>query len=110
VAHFIGKLARLFDLTEHAGGCPIKAMLFDGPEDEGFRKVHEAIIRRWHERLAAQGVRLGLSETEAAAEAETLLIAIEGGWMLARALRSSEVLRSIPERMFAQSRVLASRR
>ena len=101
VAHLMHKLAKLFDLTNLSNSCPIKAILFDGPGDQSFHDLYATIIRSWQDRLAQHGRRLGLSEDRARLEAETLLIAIEGGWMLARALRSSDVLRSIPERLFA---------
>lgn len=37
VAHYCGKLARLFQLADAANSCPISALLFDGPENAEFR-------------------------------------------------------------------------
>jgi TetR/AcrR family transcriptional repressor of lmrAB and yxaGH operons len=101
VAHFVGKLAKLFDILEHRDSCPIKAMLFDGPDDTMFRDVSDQIFRAWAARLQGHAERLGLPEAEAHEQAETLLIAVEGAWTLARARRDSGVLRKIPQRMFA---------
>jgi TetR/AcrR family transcriptional repressor of lmrAB and yxaGH operons len=100
VAHYCGKLARLFQLADAANTCPISALLFDGPENAEFRAHAEAIFQRLIDRLAAHARRLGLPEAEAQAQSETLLIAVEGAWTLARARRDATVLRSLPSRLF----------
>lgn len=101
VGHLLAKLAKLFDILEHRESCPIKAMLFDGPENEAFREVSDNIFRRWHDRLSTHAIAQGMSEADAKDAAEMLLIAIEGGWTLARARRDSNVLRNLPSRMLA---------
>ncbi len=95
------KLAKLFDLQATATTCPISALLFDGPESEAFRAHAEQTFVRLSVHLSTHAERLGLTVHEAEAQAETLLIAIEGGWTLARARRSSDVLRRLPSRLFA---------
>lgn len=99
-ATFCHKLARLFDLSDSADTCPIQALLFDGPDSAPFRAHAEALFDRLIGAVAAHGERLGLMPDQARHGAETLLIAVEGGWTLARARRSSDVLRSIPARLF----------
>ena len=96
------KLAKLFDLQATATTCPISALLFDGPESESFRAHAESTFARLSAHLAAHAERLGLSALEAEAQAETLLVAIEGGWTLARARRNSDLLRRLPARLFGQ--------
>jgi TetR/AcrR family transcriptional regulator, lmrAB and yxaGH operons repressor len=99
VAHYCNKLARLFQTADAADTCPISALLFDGPESAGFRAHAEAVFQRLIDRLAGHARRLGLPEAEATAQAETLLIAIEGAWTLARARRDATVLRLLPQRL-----------
>jgi TetR/AcrR family transcriptional repressor of lmrAB and yxaGH operons len=101
VAHYCNKLARLFQLAEASNTCPISALLFDGPEDAGFRHHANGLFQRLIDAVAAHARRLGLPPPEAEAKAETLLIAVEGAWTLARARRDAGILRAIPARLFA---------
>jgi TetR/AcrR family transcriptional regulator, lmrAB and yxaGH operons repressor len=94
------KLAKLFDLLEAADACPISALLFDGPEGEPFRTHADATFRRLTGHLAAHGVRLGLGTQAAADQGELLVMAIQGAWTIARARRSSDLLRALPARLF----------
>lgn len=97
---FCHKLARLFDISHDAEACPISALLFHGPENEEFRAHAEQTFRRLIQAIAGHGERLGLTAAAAHDEAETLLIMIEGGWTLARSRRNSDILRTLPDRMF----------
>ncbi len=94
------KLAKLFDLLEAADACPISALLFDGPEGEPFRTHADVTFRRLTGHLAAHGARLGLGPQAAADQAELLVMAIQGAWTIARARRSSDLLRALPARLF----------
>lgn len=97
VATLCHKLARLFDLAEQANACPISGLLFDGPEEGGFRAHAAALLDRLIANAAAHARRLGATDPED--KAETLLIAVEGAWTLARARRDSDVLRRLPGRL-----------
>lgn len=92
------KLARLFDLSDRADTCPISALMSDGPGDAGFRSHAEATFARLAASLAGHAARLAHPDPEGSAEA--MLIAVEGGWTLARIRRSSDVLRRLPGRLF----------
>jgi TetR/AcrR family transcriptional repressor of lmrAB and yxaGH operons len=96
--HYFNKLARLFQIADAADTCPISALLFDGPESNEFRIHAESVFQRLIDAVAGHARRLGQSEPEA--HAETLLIAVEGAWTLARARRDPAVLRSLPARLF----------
>jgi TetR/AcrR family transcriptional repressor of lmrAB and yxaGH operons len=100
LAHYCNKLARLFQLADAANTCPISALLFDGPEDPGFRQHAQAVFQRLIDAVALHARRFGLPPAEAQARAETLLIAVEGAWTLARARRDAAVLRSVAARLF----------
>lgn len=94
------KVAKLFDLTQAANACPISALLFDGPESDDFRAHAAAVFARLTAHIATHATRLGLPDAEAQAQAETLLITLEGGWTLARAHRNSDLLRRVPGRLY----------
>lgn len=100
-AHYTAKLAKLFDSMDAANNCPVQAMLFDGPKEAPFRNMAGRIFASWQSRLTEHGVRLGLTPDDAGDKAETLLIAIEGAWTLARARRDSAVLKTLPARLYA---------
>lgn len=94
------KLAKLFDLLEAADACPISALLFDGPEGEPFRTHADATFRRLTGHLVDHGTRLGLAPDTALEQGELLVMAIQGAWTIARARRSSDLLRTLPARLF----------
>lgn len=90
------KLAKFFDLSGGWDGCPVSAVLFDGPDNESFRQHANEMFARWITAMAAHGTRLGLDPAEAAEQAEALMIGLQGSWVMARARHSSDVLRNLP--------------
>jgi TetR/AcrR family transcriptional repressor of lmrAB and yxaGH operons len=98
--HYFNKLAKLFQIADAADTCPISALLFDGPECADFRSHAEAVFQRLIDAVAAHARRFGMTDAQALTQAETLLIAVEGAWTLARARRDASVLRSLPARLF----------
>jgi TetR/AcrR family transcriptional repressor of lmrAB and yxaGH operons len=88
------KLAKLFDLTGW-DTCPIAATLFEGPDNTNFRDHASHIYEGWITEANDHAERFGLSEDAARAKAELLFVMIQGGWALARARRSSDVLRGL---------------
>jgi TetR/AcrR family transcriptional regulator, lmrAB and yxaGH operons repressor len=94
------KLAKFYDIAEGWNGCPVSHALFDGPLNETFREKADQIYTSWTEAIAAQAIRLGENPDRAADRAETLIMSIQGAWVLARARQSSDVLRQIPKRLF----------
>ncbi|WP_299694071.1 TetR/AcrR family transcriptional regulator [uncultured Tateyamaria sp.] len=88
------KLAKLFDITGW-DTCPIANTLFEGPDNDAFRAHAEHIYEGWINEVLDHAERLGLAEGEAKAKAENVFILIQGGWMLARARRNSDVLRNL---------------
>lgn len=90
------KLAKLFDLTGQWDACPIAATLFEGPDNAAFRCHAQMLYDGWIGEINDHAARLGLSEQEAQVQAEHLFMLLQGGWMLARSRRSSDVLRGLP--------------
>lgn len=93
------KLAKFFDLSGGWDGCPVSSILTDGPENEAFRDKVATSVDLWVRRIAAHAERLGLSPDDALARGEMLMIGIQGSWTLARARRSSDVIRRLPGRL-----------
>ena len=94
------KLAKFFDISGGWNGCPVGSALFDGPGNETFRQKAEEIYGRWIRAVEYHAIRLGEREDASAEMAETLLLAIQGSWVLARARNNSDSLRKIPSRLF----------
>lgn len=91
------KLAKLFDLAGKWDGCPIAAILFEGPENETFRDEAKRLYEGWIAQGAEAAERLGATPQDAQRQSEKMFILLQGGWTLARARRSSDVLRNLPE-------------
>lgn len=91
------KLAKFFDLSGGWDGCPISSVLFDGPQNDDFRALANRILEDWSNHLAGHGARLGLKHPKP--QAETLLLLIQGAWVMCRAQNNSDVLRGLPARL-----------
>ncbi len=93
------KMAKFFDISGASDGCPVSAVLFDAPGNVAFRDRVDEIFGKWTRAIAYHAIRLGEAEAGAESQAETLLMALQGGWVIARARRSSAILRQIPGRV-----------
>ncbi|MEM8691972.1 MAG: TetR/AcrR family transcriptional regulator [Pseudomonadota bacterium] len=91
------KLAKLFDLTGSWEGCPISATLFEGPDNTAFREHADHLYSGWINEVHDHAQRMNMSPDGAQRAAEHLFVLIQGGWLLARARRSSDVLRGLPD-------------
>lgn len=91
------KCAKLFDLMGKWNGCPVSGILLSGPRNGAFRELSEAIFNDWIARVATHAQKLGLPEPEAQDRATHLFVVLQGGWDLARARQSSDVLREMPK-------------
>lgn len=90
-----GKVAKLFDKSGQWDGCPISSTLFEGPDNAAFRAHARHLFEGWITEGAHHARRFGLGDPQKTAE--TMFILLQGGWMLARARQSSDVLRRLPE-------------
>lgn len=93
------KLAKLFDISGDWDGCPVSSILLDGPDNDAFRDYVNFTYDRWINQVAGHAERLGQPADQAHVNAEILMIGIQGAWVLARARRSSGVLRQLPGRI-----------
>ncbi len=92
------KLAKLFDKSGHSDGCPVSGALFDGPENATFRKTADHLFEGWISEAATYAEKFGQSPQEARETAENFFMMLQGGWTLARARGSSDVLKTLPDR------------
>ena len=90
------KLAKLFDRSGQWDACPIAAILFEGPDNADFRARSRQIYDGWIGEILDHAARLGLTPEQAQDAAEHLFVLLQGGWLLARSRRSSDVLRGLP--------------
>lgn len=97
---FCHKLAKLFEVTDDWQSCPITSMLFDGPDNQAFLTHADHLLSSWSARCAEHGRRLGMTQKDADAAAELLLLTIQGAWTLARARQSADVIRRIPKYIY----------
>lgn len=95
------KFAKLFDVLGKATGCPISGTLFGGPKLESFRLVSATYFEEWISLIEAHALRLGEEATASRAQAERLFLGLQGGWLLARARKDADVLRRLPQHIFA---------
>ena len=93
------RLAEAFDQSGMWETCPVAATLFEGPDNDEFRAHAAHLYEGWIAEVHDHAERLGMDQDTAQAAAEHLFVLLQGSWMLARARRSSDVLRELPERL-----------
>jgi AcrR family transcriptional regulator len=91
------KLAKLFDKGGSWDSCPVEAALSDGPENIVFRERLCQLYDSWIDEIARRAERLGEDRTTARTRSERFVMLLQGGWSLARARASSDVLRRLPD-------------
>lgn len=91
------KCAKLFDIMGKWNGCPISGTLLSGPRNPAFRDLSDKIFDAWITRVAEHAQKFGIEEQDATDRATHLFVALQGGWTLARARQSSDVLRDMPK-------------
>ena len=90
------KLAKLFDLTGQQDGCPISSILVGDSTNAAFQGQAQTLYATWSDDVVAHAKRLGVPEAEAKRQVEHLFLLLQGAWLMARARRSSDVLRALP--------------
>lgn len=96
------RLAKQFELADASEGCPVAAVLLDGPPDPVRRAMALEIYESWQALAAAHLDRLGAvdgNEQAAAEVAETVITMLQGAWVMARAAGNADPIRAIPNRL-----------
>ncbi len=89
------KLAKFFDISEQAMGCPVSSILSQADDIPEFRSATGQIFDGWIEHIARHGCRLGIAEKQARDQAELVLILIQGAWVMARLRDTSDPIRRV---------------
>ena len=80
----VDALAVYFSKSCFEAGCPITSVLLDmTPQSERMVEIGQAAFRDWGRALIAEAERLGETRDIRAAS-RALLVALEGGWIIAR--------------------------
>ena len=96
----VKQLIEVFDILDSADACPIFGLLFEGPDQDRFRAQAERSFDRIIAAAASYGQALGMAVETAHDAAETFIIGFQGSWTLARTRRKSDILRSLPARLY----------
>lgn len=92
-AAFAGAAATLVD-TDFADACPIATVALEvSSTSEVMRTACAEVFTGWIDRLAQRFVGYGIADAPARELATSMLMSLEGAFVLARALRSTEPLR-----------------
>ncbi|MEL6376613.1 MAG: TetR/AcrR family transcriptional regulator [Pseudomonadota bacterium] len=96
------KLAKLFEMMGKDTGCPISLILFNGPEEDIFRKRCAEFFTSWMHQIASHAKRLGKSSEDAPILAQKIFVTLQGGWTLARANQDGNVIRGLSTLLFKE--------
>jgi TetR/AcrR family transcriptional repressor of lmrAB and yxaGH operons len=100
VRRFVGGLADWFERSGFSEGCPVTSVvLATVPRSRPHAEAAQAIFEDWHRRLAGHASRLGTVLSPA--DAELLLMLVEGAWILGRVQQSKEPLLHAAEAFLA---------
>jgi AcrR family transcriptional regulator len=96
VRAFFDGAAEVLEQTDFIDICPIGTVAREvASSNELLRLATDRVFRSWTESLSARLAGAGLDAAAAASLATTVVAALEGGFMLARARRDGDVLRAI---------------
>lgn len=90
----VDKIANAFAESGFELGCPVTSLVLDmTPSDEKIRQTGESVLGHWQERMLENARRLGVEEDDWPVYRRafwSLLVAIEGGWVVSRMTHSTE--------------------
>ena len=89
----VNRIAAAFEESGFEMGCPVTSLILDmTPSDDNIRRAGEAVLDHWKERMVENARRI-LPPGKKAEDYEnafwTLLVAIEGGWVISRMTHST---------------------
>jgi TetR/AcrR family transcriptional regulator, lmrAB and yxaGH operons repressor len=102
IRQFVGGIANWFECSGFSEGCPITSVVLARvPQSPQLTEAARAVIDDWQQRLLAHAARFGVEVGPA--DAELLLMLVEGAWILGRIRQSKEPLHHAVE-VFLASR------
>jgi TetR/AcrR family transcriptional regulator, lmrAB and yxaGH operons repressor len=106
---FADLLARNFEASGFRDGCPVTSIALDtAPQSSRIAEAVRAVLGQWRGLIAGHARRLDANDLTDA-DAELLLVLIEGAWIVARIRADIAPLRLAAEH-FLESREAAQRR
>jgi AcrR family transcriptional regulator len=100
VTDFFDGAADVLEQTDYVDPCPIGTVAREvASTNERLRVATASVFASWVDAAAARFVDAGIASADAEALASTLVAALEGGFVLARAARDAEPLRAIGREM-----------
>jgi TetR/AcrR family transcriptional repressor of lmrAB and yxaGH operons len=91
IRRFVGGIAAWFERSGFREGCPITSVvLATVPQSPLLTQAACSVVDDWQRRLLAHAARFGTQVSRA--DAELLLILVEGAWILGRVRQSQEPL------------------
>ena len=84
--------AQLLESTGFRQGCPVGTATADGHAVEPIRAAADVAFAKWIDIIAANAVRHGVEQSEAASLATAILALYEGGLILARTSHSTAAM------------------
>jgi TetR/AcrR family transcriptional regulator, lmrAB and yxaGH operons repressor len=89
VTAFVRKIAKWFKNSGYSAGCPITSVLLDTvPEDALTSKACREVFSRWLSLWQSYFEKNGLTASDAEYLATSLVIGLEGAWILSRGMQS----------------------
>lgn len=89
------KLAKVFEAGGCAEGCPVTSILQDPSGKHELADYAVELLESWSMAVRTHAERFGLTTDASAEYAQRLMIGLQGAWVIARLLRSADVIRSV---------------
>lgn len=100
VRDFYAAGAAVLEATDYADACPIATVALEvASTNEPLREVTAEVFEEWITVGTARFVELGAGPAEARAFVIQLIAALEGGFLLCRAAKSTEAMKAIGDLM-----------
>ena len=95
IRDFFDGAAQTLEQTDYADACPIAAVALEvASTDEVLRQATADVFEGWTASAAARLIEAGLDPERARAVALAVIAAIEGAFVLSRAMRSTEPMKA----------------
>lgn len=95
ISDFFDGAAIVLEETGYLDACPIGTVALEvASTNERLRQATDRVFRSWIDTASSRMQDAGLDDESAAALATTLVAAVEGGFMLSRAAKSAEPMRT----------------
>ncbi|MFM2400422.1 MAG: hypothetical protein RL341_2579, partial [Pseudomonadota bacterium] len=103
ITSFIGKIAKWFKASNYSAGCPITSVLLDTvPGDKLTGEACKLVFSQWISTWQAYFEKHGASTQDAEYLANSMVIGLEGAWIMSRAMQSVSAFEHAERSLLAQ--------